>query len=386
MPKRVDHDGRRREIADATWRLVAERGLDAVTMREISAALGVANGSLTHYFPSKHAIVEAAFRFVVDAADARIDTRVAGLTGVAALRAFCHEVLPLDDLRLLEARVVVAFRQRALGDAGLAAVVVEAVRGWRRRIGSFLQEGRRAGEVVSPFPDEVLAEQVLSLISGAQDLAVLTPDATRARLQAQVLEAFLAGLAPAEPPAGPVAPPAPPPVAPAAPGFLSFAEIALDRTSARLPDTDRGAMALVLLLHRVSSSLVYDLESTVHRPAGWSWSAFRLLFTLWVTGEQEAGRTAELCGMSRAAMSSLATTLAGAGLVARRPDARDRRAVLLALTADGHARLAETFRRHNLREGEWARLLPERDLAHLTELLTALARAAQQADWINRRA
>ena len=381
MPKRVDHDGRRREIADATWRLVAERGLDAVTMREISAALGVANGSLAHYFPGRDAIVEAAFRLVVDTADARVDTRVAGLTGVAALRALCHEVLPLDGPRLLEARAVVAFRQRALVDAGLAAVVVEAVAGWRRRIGSFLRDGRRAGEVVSPFPDEVLTEQVLSLISGAQDLAVLTPGATRARLQAQVLEAFLAGLAPA---GLHVAPPAP--VAPASPGFLSFAEVALDRTCARLPDTDRGAMALVLLLHRVSSSLVYDLESTVHRPAGWSWSAFRLLFTLWVTGEQEAGRTAQLCGMSRAAVSSLATTLAGAGLVARRPDVRDRRAVLLALTGEGHDRLAETFRRHNLREGEWARLLPERDLAHLTELLTALARAAQQADWINRRA
>jgi hypothetical protein len=76
--------------------------------------------------------------------------------------------------------------------------------------------------------------------------------------------------------------------------FLSFADVALDRTVERLPETDRSAMAMVLLLYRVSSTVVYDLESTVHRPAGWSWSALRLLFTLWVAGPQEASRAAEL--------------------------------------------------------------------------------------------
>ena len=81
--------------------------------------------------------------------------------------------------------------------------------------------------------------------------------------------------------------------------------VALDRAGERLPGIDRSAMAMVLLLHRVASAIVYDLESTVHRPAGWSWSAFRMLFTLWICGPQEAGRCAELAGMSRAAVSSL---------------------------------------------------------------------------------
>ena len=51
-----------------------------------------------------------------------------------------------------------------------------------------------------------------------------------------------------------------------------------------MPEVDRAAMTMVLLLHRVANTVVYDLESTVHRPAGWSWSAFRLLFALWVAG------------------------------------------------------------------------------------------------------
>lgn len=167
--------------------------------------------------------------------------------------------------------------------------------------------------------------------------------------------------------------------------FLSFADIALDRTVERLPETDRSAMAMVLLLYRVSNTVVYDIESTVHRPAGWSWSAFRLLFTLWVAGPQEASRAAELSGMSRAAVSSLSKTLNAAGLVARTPDERDKRGVVLSLTEAGTNRLEATFRVHNQRESEWAALLTPEELEVFNTVLTKLAHAARTQDWVSHR-
>jgi DNA-binding MarR family transcriptional regulator len=167
--------------------------------------------------------------------------------------------------------------------------------------------------------------------------------------------------------------------------FLAFVEVALDRTEQRLPGTDRAAMAMVLLLHRVANTVVYDLESSVHRPAGWSWSAFRLLFTLWNSGAQEPSRAAELTGMSRAAVSSLAKTLGASGLLDRVPDERDRRGVVLALTESGERRLEETFRRHNRREAEWAGLLEPDEVETLNRILAKLASAAQTETWVNLR-
>ncbi|MGI5131303.1 MarR family winged helix-turn-helix transcriptional regulator [Pseudonocardia sp. CA-107938] len=172
---------------------------------------------------------------------------------------------------------------------------------------------------------------------------------------------------------------------PAADGFLAFTEVALDRTAERLPGTDRSAMTMVLLLHRVASSVVYDLESTVHRPAGWSWSAFRLLFALWVGGPQEASGAARVAGMSRAAVSALAKTLHAAGLVDRAPDDRDRRGVVLSLTPTGAERLEAAFRAHNQREAEWAALLTPDELDVLNTVLGKLAKAAQVQDWVNHR-
>jgi DNA-binding MarR family transcriptional regulator len=165
---------------------------------------------------------------------------------------------------------------------------------------------------------------------------------------------------------------------------LSFAGPAIDETAERLPGTDRSAMALVLLLTRVAGGLTYDLESTVHRPAGWSWSAWRLLFTLWISGPVESRRAAELSGMSRAAVSSLANTLSAAGLLDR-GHGSDGRAVILSLSDGGVDAVAETFRTHNARESEWAGLLDPADLAALTAILGRLADAAHEADWVKRR-
>jgi DNA-binding MarR family transcriptional regulator len=168
-------------------------------------------------------------------------------------------------------------------------------------------------------------------------------------------------------------------------GFLPFADVAIDVTARRLVGVDREAMAMVLLLYRVSSTVVYDLESQVHRPAGWSWSAFRLIFTLWVSGPTESGRAAELAGMSRAAVSSLTKTLIARGLLDRTPDARDGRSVVLSLSGEGTRTLEEVFRAHNERERQWAALLSPEELTTLNGLLATLARRAHERDWVNRR-
>ncbi|MBN9789987.1 hypothetical protein DMP17_15465 [Pseudonocardia sp. TMWB2A] len=457
MPKRVDHEQRRGEIADAAWRLIAEHGPDAVTLRDVSAALGVAHGAPAHYFAGRAAIVECAFRRALDDLDARVARRAAGLSGVAALHVFCEEVT---------AHTGTPFARVAASGPGPAAVLAGVTARWRTRLAARFEEGRRAGGIVAPAPDGVLVEQLLALLHGVQALAGpgsggagtspepggagaapgsggtgTSPESAGAgaapgstgvgAAPGEVVAAFLAGLGGGPADAGVVGWTPPRTVgrgaglvaggadgsagdgptedgptedgsaacraggaasgrATGAPrgeadGFLAFTDVALARTGERLPGTDRAAMALVLNLHRIASSLIYDLESTVHRPAGWSWSAFRLLFTLWVAGGQEAGRAAELCGMSRAAVSSLANTLAAGELVRRTPAAGDRRTVHLSLTDAGTDRLVAAFGTHNRRESEWAALLGADDLAALNTLLVRLARAAHRADWINRR-
>ncbi|WP_232663440.1 MarR family winged helix-turn-helix transcriptional regulator [Pseudonocardia sp. TRM90224] len=166
--------------------------------------------------------------------------------------------------------------------------------------------------------------------------------------------------------------------------FWSFVEVAVERTHRILPDVDTRAMRLVLSLYRASNALVYDLESTVHRPRGWSWAGFRVLFVLWVAGPLEPMRVAQLSGMSRAAVSALVKTLERDGMLERRKAGHDRRSVELTLSSAGTDAITSAFAAHNVRERTWAGALSADEVDQLTALLEKLM-ASPVAAAANRR-
>lgn len=154
--------------------------------------------------------------------------------------------------------------------------------------------------------------------------------------------------------------------------FWSFIGHAVDRVGRELPGVGPLAMRLVLTLHRAANMLVYDLESTVHRPRGWSWPGFRVLFAIWLSGPVEAKKVAELSGMSRAAVSALVNTLERDGLVSKERASYDGRAVQLGLTDAGREAVTTAFRSHDQREREWAGSLSEEEQLTLIGLVGKL--------------
>jgi AcrR family transcriptional regulator len=109
-------------LTDALLRIVAERGLDEVSVREVAAAAGVSIGTVQHYFPTKDDMLAAAFNEVV----LRVRTRITSVTRGTDVRhnlsAVLRELLPLDDRRAEEARIMVAFAARAATSPALADI------------------------------------------------------------------------------------------------------------------------------------------------------------------------------------------------------------------------------------------------------------------------
>ena len=123
MPKIVDHQARRREIVEASWRVIAADGLAGVTMRKIADAAGCSTGRLTHYFANREEIVLAALRAVYHAARARLERVGSGASPAPEkLIAFLEETLPLDRVRLLEWKVWIAFWSAAAAAPLLALI------------------------------------------------------------------------------------------------------------------------------------------------------------------------------------------------------------------------------------------------------------------------
>ena len=57
MPKVVDHEERRSQIAEAVWRIATTRGLQGVTFREVAAEAQVSVSLVQHYFGTKAGLV-----------------------------------------------------------------------------------------------------------------------------------------------------------------------------------------------------------------------------------------------------------------------------------------------------------------------------------------
>ncbi|SDT62200.1 DNA-binding transcriptional regulator, AcrR family [Pseudarthrobacter equi] len=175
MPKIVDHDERRLELVDATWRIIARQGMEGATMREIALEAGFANGALKPYFPTKDTLLEFAFSHVFNRTNRRIAEVTGGRSGLDALQAFCLEVLPLDEERINEARIVIPFWQKAVTDPGKAEIHRQSMEEWVDTIRRYLAEARNSGDVRAAVDDSLLARQLLNMLLGAQIEAALAP-------------------------------------------------------------------------------------------------------------------------------------------------------------------------------------------------------------------
>ncbi|UKA64679.1 TetR/AcrR family transcriptional regulator [Arthrobacter sp. FW306-04-A] len=176
MPKIVDHDKRRVELVEATWRIIAKRGIEGATMREIAMEAGFANGALKPYFPTKDDLLTFAFAHVFNQTNARMDTSTASRHGLSALRSYCHEILPLDAERLNEARIAIAFWQRALTDPAKAALHDSSMEQWRESLFDKLREARDLGELKEGLNDDDIVGGIMTFALGAQITATLTPE------------------------------------------------------------------------------------------------------------------------------------------------------------------------------------------------------------------
>jgi AcrR family transcriptional regulator len=195
VPKVVDHDQRRVELIEATYRTIARTGWESATMAAIAAEAGYANGALKPYFATKDDLLVAAFDHIYVQTGRRMTAVTDEKRGLAALRAYCREILPLDETTLDEARIVIPFWQQALSTPALADRHERAMEVWRDRLRRHLREAREAGEVCSDLPDDRIVGHLLNALLGAQVTATLMPDVeTPGTLTAQ-LDDYLALLA-----------------------------------------------------------------------------------------------------------------------------------------------------------------------------------------------
>ncbi|MEV1329382.1 TetR/AcrR family transcriptional regulator [Micromonospora costi] len=171
MPKRVDHEQRRRQIAEAVWRIAATRGLPAATLREVAAEAGVSMRLVQYYFTTKERLLVYAFELGAKAAGERMRASFAALgrpPGPADVVRICLlELLPTDEDSLMLARVHAAYYAAALTDASLATAEAENPQHMLENlIAGQLRAGQETGEVPASIDPTLEARGLAALAAG----------------------------------------------------------------------------------------------------------------------------------------------------------------------------------------------------------------------------
>ncbi|GAA5040559.1 hypothetical protein GCM10023259_008100 [Thermocatellispora tengchongensis] len=148
-----------------------------------------------------------------------------------------------------------------------------------------------------------------------------------------------------------------------------YEALAVERARRSGLEIDLDVLAVTFNLVRAANKLVSDLEQNVYRARGVSYAGFRVLFALWVVGESEPRRLAQLAAVTRSSVSSVLNTLEAAGLVQRRRESADRRVVTVDLTRRGLETVLDTFGDHHAREHEWTSGLSAEERRILADLL-----------------
>ncbi len=174
MPKRVDHEERRRQIADALLRAAAAHGLHATGMREVAAEAGVSLRLVQYYFGTKEELLLAGMRHLAarfgERAMARI-RRVKETDGRASPRdviaAILTEALPADDERRTFAVLNAAYFALALTDPALAiAPLVKNSNAVIEVVAAQLRTAQAAGDTPANLNPDAEAISLLAMSHG----------------------------------------------------------------------------------------------------------------------------------------------------------------------------------------------------------------------------
>lgn len=189
MPIPADHHARRAQVVAVALRLIAKAGLDAVTVRDVAAGAGFSTAIVSHYFRNKKDLLHLTYRATIDQSTTRWVKVLAESGG--DLRTYLAEIMPLDEERLMEWRIWLAFWAKAATDEAIATEQRECVLRARSRILDAINDLYDRGAIRPEIDRPLAARHLLALITGMSVQVMFDPEDWPAERQHELIDGAL---------------------------------------------------------------------------------------------------------------------------------------------------------------------------------------------------
>ncbi|GAA1377623.1 TetR/AcrR family transcriptional regulator [Streptomyces beijiangensis] len=193
-PAPGDREARRKDVSEAVWHVLADKGFGGLTLRAVATTMNVSTGMLMHYFPTKRALITHALD-LLEVRTAERPRRARPAEGLASVRTVLLDILPLAPDDIARNRIWVSSWDLALADDGLAAEQAERYTRLRAAIRPHFEDARRLGELSSATAEvEQLAASAVAFTHGLVVQALFDPGRFPEDVQTEMLDGFIDSL------------------------------------------------------------------------------------------------------------------------------------------------------------------------------------------------
>lgn len=167
VPKRVDHDVRRREIGQALLRIAYTKGLQAASMREVATEAGVSLRLVQYYFHTKDELLLAGLAYLGEQLSARVENHIRALGTPPTPRSIVYgtltAILPTDEESRRLTRTYAAYYTLVLATPGMDTAQGTA---YPDALERFLARQLEEARVSSPDESRTVAAGLLAMTNG----------------------------------------------------------------------------------------------------------------------------------------------------------------------------------------------------------------------------
>lgn len=163
---RIDPDERRKQLVEAAYRVIVERGISATRLSDVAERAGVASSLISYYFPNRDDLLMEATRFGIDRFTEERAAVLARITDpLERLEAAITSAIP-DDSRDADWVILMEFWTSAIRRSSMQTLAATMWTRARVLYTTIIEEGTVAGRFRPTAPADEIAASIVGMLDG----------------------------------------------------------------------------------------------------------------------------------------------------------------------------------------------------------------------------
>lgn len=176
MPRIVNHEKKRKSIAEAAWSIIKEEGIEKASIRRVAIEAGMSAGALRHYFSTKDEMLLFIMDYYLEEGKKRSQSKSWSDNPLQAVAEVLLELVPIDEEKKIETSVWLILALQSLTSDTLKEKKDEMTNGMYELANSMIEILVLQGILSDSTNVKLEKSRLAALIDGLSIHALLRPD------------------------------------------------------------------------------------------------------------------------------------------------------------------------------------------------------------------